>query len=232
MTKHYIYEIFGKKIGATNDVKRRMREQGIKEGEYRVIEEHTNAKTTSIREMELQKQYGYRVDNLPYWKSLQNQRKSTTKEARTKASANTDYKAIVAKIDYKASRAKINWKSSRDKAVANTDYSKIDYKSSRNKAVANTDYKAARAKGAANTDYKTKVANTDYKAMVLNTDYKARSKKLFKPINQYSLEGTFIKKWDSATDASKELNLYKSGICACLKGKLKTAGKFIWEYAN
>jgi len=71
MAKHYIYEIFGKKIGATSDVARRMKQQDVKEGEYRVIEEHSNAKVASAREIELQKLYNYPVDNIPYWKTLQ-----------------------------------------------------------------------------------------------------------------------------------------------------------------
>ena len=75
MSKHYIYEIFGKKIGATKNVVRRMKQQGVKEGEYRVIEEHTNAKTTSYREIELQKEYNYPVDKQLYWKTLKNQNK-------------------------------------------------------------------------------------------------------------------------------------------------------------
>ena len=75
MAKHYIYEIFGKKIGATQNVARRMKQQDVKEGEYRIIEEHTNAKVASTREIELQKLYGYPVDKQLYWKTLQNKNK-------------------------------------------------------------------------------------------------------------------------------------------------------------
>jgi hypothetical protein len=84
MSKHYIYEIFGRKIGATNDVERRMKEQKVKEGEYRIIEEHTNAKTCSIREIELQKEFGYPVDNIQYWKTLRWQKKALTPRAQKK----------------------------------------------------------------------------------------------------------------------------------------------------
>lgn len=214
MTKHYIYEIFGKKIGATNDVKRRMQEQGIKDGEYRVIEEHSNAKTTSIREMELQKEYGYKVDNLPYWKTLKMQKKATTPQARNKAVANTDYKARDAKIDWKSRDAKIDWKAARIKGAANTDY------------------KVARAKAVANTDYKARDAKIDWKARTAKIDWVANAEKHKKSINQYSLEGTFIKNWDSAVDAARELNLYSSGIGMCCRNVIKTAGKFIWKFAN
>ena len=110
MSKHYIYEIFGRKIGATNDVERRMKEQKVKEGEYRIIEEHSNAKICSLRERELQKEFGYPEDRIEYWKTLRWQKKSYTPEARKKAVANTDWKA---------SRAKINW----EQKVAKMDYS-------------------------------------------------------------------------------------------------------------
>ena len=107
-SKHYIYEIFGRKIGATTDVKRRMKQQDAKEGEYRIIEEHTNAKICSIREIELQKEFNYPVDRIAYWKTLRWQKKSITLEANIKRATNTDYKDRLAK--------------------RNTDYSKIDYK--------------------------------------------------------------------------------------------------------
>jgi hypothetical protein len=97
MSKHYIYEIFGRKIGATNDVERRMKQQGAKEGEYRIIEEHTNAKTCSIREIELQKEYNYPVDRIQYWKTLKWQKKSSTPQAQKKRIANTNYQEFQAR---------------------------------------------------------------------------------------------------------------------------------------
>lgn len=51
-----------------------------------------------------------------------------------------------------------------------------------------------------------------------------------KPIQQFDLEGNFIRDWDGATDANKELGINLSDITSCCKGKLKTAGKFIWKY--
>jgi group I intron endonuclease len=51
-----------------------------------------------------------------------------------------------------------------------------------------------------------------------------------KPILQYTLDGVFIRDWDSATTASKELNIFQTSITACCKEKLKTCGGFIWRY--
>lgn len=50
------------------------------------------------------------------------------------------------------------------------------------------------------------------------------------PILQYTLDGIFVRVWDSALSASIELNINKSSISACCKGKLKTSGGFIWKY--
>jgi len=188
MSKHYIYEIFGRKIGATNDVERRMKQQGAKEGEYRIIEEHTNAKTCSIREIELQKEFNYPVDKIQYWKTLKWSKKSQTPQAQKKRVANTDYKAISKKIDYKARTA--------------------------------------------NTNYKARTIKTDYKTRTANMDWVAKAEKCKKPINQYDLEGNFIKRWDSITDAAIKLNAQIASIGKCCKGKGKTANKSIWKYAG
>ena len=49
-------------------------------------------------------------------------------------------------------------------------------------------------------------------------------------INQYDLEGNFIKEWDSALDASIELNINRQNITACCTKRAKTTGGFKWKY--
>ncbi len=49
------------------------------------------------------------------------------------------------------------------------------------------------------------------------------------PINQYDLEGNFIKRWNNIKDPSL---IYKCYISGCLKGRQKTAGGYIWKYAD
>ncbi len=53
-------------------------------------------------------------------------------------------------------------------------------------------------------------------------------------VNQYDLQGNFIKRWNSITDFLKEnnLNLKNSNITTCCKGKRKNAYGFIWKYAD
>lgn len=50
-----------------------------------------------------------------------------------------------------------------------------------------------------------------------------------KKIVQYDKTMKLIKVWDSANEASRELNIKTSGIFNCIKGRQRTAGGFIWK---
>mgnify|MGYP001289576086 CR=1 FL=1 len=64
---YYIYHIPGKKIGVTRDLKYRVEEQqGYKPSEYHVLMKSDNINYISEQELYWQKQYGYRVDEIPY----------------------------------------------------------------------------------------------------------------------------------------------------------------------
>ena len=54
--------------------------------------------------------------------------------------------------------------------------------------------------------------------------------KLSKKILQFTKSGEFIKEWPSAMEASRQLGISNVSICSCCKGKLKSAGGFIWMY--
>lgn len=80
MNKYYIYHIpnfvhkdgrIGK-IGCTEeeDAKVRVENQGYTE--YEILETHTDIMIASDREIELQKQYGYPIDKVPYHYSRRN----------------------------------------------------------------------------------------------------------------------------------------------------------------
>ena len=70
MKTYLIYHIPGIKIGCTNDLHKRMRDQGFTEWE--ILEEHNDIIEVSNRELQLQKDYGYKVDKVPYWVSVKN----------------------------------------------------------------------------------------------------------------------------------------------------------------
>lgn len=51
-----------------------------------------------------------------------------------------------------------------------------------------------------------------------------------KKVSQYDLKGNFIKTFNSITEAKNETNI--SSISGCCNGKYKTAGGYIWRYAD
>ena len=64
---YYVYNIPGKKIGVTRDLKYRVEEQqGYGPDEYDIVMKSDNISYISEQELYLQKQYGYRVDEVPY----------------------------------------------------------------------------------------------------------------------------------------------------------------------
>ncbi len=79
---YYIYHIEGVKIGCTSDIKARMKQQSF--NKYEILEEHSDVYLASDREIELQKKYGYVVDNLPYWKSRESRLNNCSKESKVK----------------------------------------------------------------------------------------------------------------------------------------------------
>lgn len=58
--------------------------------------------------------------------------------------------------------------------------------------------------------------------------YKNRVKK----VNQYDLDGNFIKQWSCIREAKTVLNLKNAHISQVCQGQRKTAGGFIWKYAS
>ena len=66
---YYIYHIPGKKIGVTCDLNNRVTvQQGYSPDEYEILESSTDVDYISDKERTLQKEYGYRVDMVPYRK--------------------------------------------------------------------------------------------------------------------------------------------------------------------
>ena len=64
---YFIYHIPGKKIGVTCDLNNRVTvQQGYAPGEYEILESSDDIDYISSKEFELQREYGYRVDMVPY----------------------------------------------------------------------------------------------------------------------------------------------------------------------
>lgn len=51
-------------------------------------------------------------------------------------------------------------------------------------------------------------------------------------INQYNLQGKFIRQWDYIRQIQNVLKINNANIVACCKGKRKSAGGYVWRYVN
>ena len=52
---------------------------------------------------------------------------------------------------------------------------------------------------------------------------------LRKPVNQFDLNGNFIARFASATEAGTKVGIQRSNLCSACRNQ-RTAGGFIWEY--
>lgn len=52
-----------------------------------------------------------------------------------------------------------------------------------------------------------------------------------KKVLQFTKSGEFVSEWPSMCEASRQLGIAQSSICNCCKGKLKSAGGYVWKYA-
>lgn len=50
-----------------------------------------------------------------------------------------------------------------------------------------------------------------------------------KGVNQYTINGAFIKHWDCRSDVERELKIKVTHITACCNGRQKTAGGYTWK---
>lgn len=53
-----------------------------------------------------------------------------------------------------------------------------------------------------------------------------------KPIEQFNLDGQFIKHWESVSMCAKELNIHRSNIFSNLKGNISQTKGFIFKWYN
>jgi group I intron endonuclease len=78
---------------------------------------------------------------------------------------------------------------------------------------------------------KKKVQNTDWKKRSENFPWEQKAKKCMKPIDQYNIEGEFIKTWDSITTISKQLGIPRHKIKYSID-KEKLLLNSIWKNKN
>jgi hypothetical protein len=153
---YYIYHIVGTKIGCTNNIERRMKQQGFTE--YEILEKYEDIDMASKRERELQKQYGYRIDG--------------------------GYNLVINLDRSKGGRASATkqWSENRNELIER---------------------------------------GKKCKPIMIE--------RYGQTIQQFDLEGNFIKEWKGSKEAARTLNIKPPNLSACLNGRQKTSGGFIWK---
>ena len=75
---YYIYHIPNVKIGCSTQPKKRIEKQGF--SSFEILETHDCIDRASVRELELQEQYGYTIDRMPYKESVRRRPKFTKEQ--------------------------------------------------------------------------------------------------------------------------------------------------------
>lgn len=71
------------------------------------------------------------------------------------------------------------------------------------------------------------ICSRTHKGKIVSDETK---EKMSKKVNQYTLEGVYIKTWKSISSVKEEGKIVTSHITACCKGKINSIGGFMWRY--
>ena len=85
-----------------------------------------------------------------------------------------------------------------------------------------------------NLEWCTYKQNTEHAIKTGLTKNKGKNNGFSRAVNQYDLQGNFIKKWDCIMDFYKSINKSEksSSVSSCCSGKYKTAFGYKWKYAD
>ena len=73
------------------------------------------------------------------------------------------------------------------------------------------------------------VSNLEWCDRKYNQNYGTRTEKCSKKVYQYTLDGKFVKEWESIAECGRN-GFNQGGICKCCNGKQKIYRGFIWRY--
>lgn len=85
-----------------------------------------------------------------------------------------------------------------------------------------------------------RLENLEWCTHLYNSRYGTRTKRIaatqkankhcFVPVRQYSLDGIFVKEWPSMSSVRDVMG--RIAVSQCVRGKVKTAGGYIWRYST
>ena len=62
--------------------------------------------------------------------------------------------------------------------------------------------------------------------------YSGQGELFRKPVLQYDLKGNFIQEFESASEAARQINVFKSNLTAACRGETNQCGGFQWKYKD
>ena len=66
----------------------------------------------------------------------------------------------------------------------------------------------------------------------IRLNQRGKENKKSKTIDQFDLNGNFIKRWESVSMCARELNIHRSNIFSNLKGNISQTKGFIFKWYN
>ena len=73
------------------------------------------------------------------------------------------------------------------------------------------------------------VSNLEWCDAKYNNAYGTRTERCSKPVLQYTLDGQFVREWESTAECGRN-GFNQGNVVACCQGKLKKHKGFIWKY--
>ena len=132
--RYHLYHIPGKKIGVTCNLNNRVtKQQGYKNHEYEVLESSNDINYVSLREHELQEEYGYIKDMRPYSEVVKSRikiksNKMSNKKIVTSSNATTTFHCPIVDLRlHLITNIEYSWEIQKGKTVS-LNQSNIDWK--------------------------------------------------------------------------------------------------------
>jgi hypothetical protein len=190
------------KIGVSEIPSERVEKQGY--SNFEILESHTDIIKVSERERELQKQYGYPVDSVPYY---------------------------ISRAQWGSKAGKVGGKKCKDEKIGFLSDSWDKTKNGK-WAVESGHLQRISSLGGKKAIIKLKELNKKNQYWKKANSVSVQKSK--KTVLQYTKDGQFVKEWESVAVASRTLNIPTNGMycTANNKPKYKSAGGYVWKYKD
>lgn len=215
-----IYHIPGVKIGCTKrSAKERVRMQ--KYTNFEILEEHDDEFIAGNRELELQIQYGYTKDSIPYYKGKYSENGKKRGEQCVKTGWIKEFQKSGNLASIESSKKIVLQYDLQGNFIKEWDCGVNELSRKYGHGVARV---CQDKKGTIN-EFQWRYKETDYIPQKIDKF----ENKLFQKVIQKDLQGNVIKIWDNQTHAAESLGCTTQLISRVCKGIGKTAKGYKWE---